>query len=62
VEAVTVPSGLKDDKIMRMHLSTFSRLALVAISASPLFAQGPPTDGQPPMVELTGSWTMVNDE
>jgi hypothetical protein len=60
VEAVTVPSGLKDDKIMRMHLSTLALVA--AISASPLFAQGPPSDGQPPMVELTGSWTMVNDE
>jgi len=63
VDAVTVPTRLKDDKVMRMHFSTFSRLALVAsISASRVFAQGPPPDGQPPMVELTGSWTMVNDE
>lgn len=47
----------------RIHLLTISSVALlVAISASPLFAQGPPGDGQPPMVELTGSWAMSNDE
>src|SRR2546427_355023 len=39
------------------------RLALmVAAGVSPLFAQPPPADAQPQMVELVGSWTMVNDE
>ena len=33
-----------------------------AVSASPLSAQGPPDNGQPPMVELTGPWAMSNDE
>jgi hypothetical protein len=39
------------------------RLAiLVVLGASPLVAQAPPGGGQPQMVELVGSWTMVNDE
>ena len=47
----------------RTVLLTFSRAALVVgIITSPLLAQGPPADNQPQMVELTGSWTMVNDE
>ena len=33
-----------------------------AVGASSLVAQGPPASGRPPMVELIGSWTMVNDE
>ena len=41
----------------------FKRIALIVIvSASAASAQAPPGAGQPPMVELVGSWTMVNDE
>src|SRR5258706_182680 len=43
-------------------LEARAEVDVVAVRASPLLAQGPPGDGQPAMVELTGSWTMVNDE
>jgi glyoxylase-like metal-dependent hydrolase (beta-lactamase superfamily II) len=40
-----------------------SSLALVlALGRLQLVAQAPPGDAQPQMVELVGSWTMVNDE
>jgi hypothetical protein len=49
--------------MQRVQLLAFLRLALlIVIGASPLVAQAPPGGGQPPMVELVGSWTMVNDE
>jgi len=41
----------------RIHLLTFALLAV--LTATPI-AQGPPPG--PPMVELVGSWAMVNDE
>jgi hypothetical protein len=45
----------------RMHLLILTRAALmVAVSAMPLLAQAP--GGLPPVVDLVGSWTMVNDE
>ena len=44
----------------RMHRFTLAGMALtMAASAAPLFAQAPAGAQQ---VELTGSWTMVNDE
>jgi cyclase len=45
------------------RLVTFLPAALmVAAGASSLVAQAPPASGGPQMVELVGSWTMVNDE
>jgi hypothetical protein len=44
----------------RIHLPALSKaLLMVALSAGSVFAQG---GGQPPTVDLVGSWTMVNDE
>jgi hypothetical protein len=64
VEAGTVPSGLKrEGPMQRVQPLALVRLAiLVVLGASPLVAQAPPGGGQPQMVELVGSWTMVNDE
>ena len=64
MEADAVPSAVRGEGYMsRNLLLTLSGVAFVtAIGASSLIAQGPPADNQPAMVELTGSWTMVNDE
>lgn len=46
---------------MRFHLLAVARGALVlGLSVAPAWAQGP--GNQRPIVELAGSWTMVNDE
>jgi len=43
-------------------LKLFPLALMLGVSASSLIAQAPPGAGQPPMVEIVGSWTMVNDE
>lgn len=47
----------------RIHVLMLLSVALMfGVSASSLLAQAPPGSGQPQLVELVGSWTMVNDE
>lgn len=46
----------------RMHLLSVAQVLLfVAATAAPALAQGP-GGGAPPIVDLVGSWNMVNDE
>src|SRR5690349_20094726 len=56
-ERIEIQAAIMQGTLMRrIHLLTF---ALLAIATATPIAQGPPPG--PPMVELVGSWAMVND-
>src|SRR5437868_2150070 len=59
VETRTMPRSVKSEvRSKKLELA----LALLALAAAPLVAQGPGGQGGPASTELTGSWAMVNDE